>query len=50
MITGENPYINQLEDEILDDCLRVEASQISQHINILVTNKQCDFSQWSNLS
>jgi len=39
--TGNNPSRLGLDNETLDSCLRVKTSQV------LVTNKQCQFSQWN---
>jgi hypothetical protein len=45
MSTGKNSYRNRFEHQVLDGCLRVATSQISHHINGLVTSKQYQFSQ-----
>jgi len=43
----EDGYINQLDAWTLDRCRRVGSSQISQEFNVIITNKQCKFSEWS---
>jgi len=44
MNTAKNTHRNQLGYERFESCLRVSTPQISPDINILVTNKQCQFS------
>lgn len=47
MNTVKNPFRNWLNDERFGSCLHVPPSSIYPVINILVTSKQWQFSQWS---